>query len=92
CRHCNALLLSTESDSFCCGNGVRALPPLHPFSPCMRALLDNNHHRRHLIEFCHVINNLFSFVGIGVTSSFKHFSTGIEAGPPAVAITSRTYH
>jgi hypothetical protein len=45
-----------------------------------------------LVEFSRVINNLFSFAGIGVSGSFQHFATGIGVGPPAVAITGRTYH
>lgn len=41
------------------------------------------------MECCRIINNFFSFAGIGVTGGFEHFQ---GAGPPAVAITGRTYH
>lgn len=58
----------------------------------MQLLLDNAAQRRHLSEFSRVVNNLFSFAGIGVTGKFEHFSTGAYSGPPAVAITGRTYH
>jgi hypothetical protein len=44
------------------------------------------------MDFCRVINNFFSFAGIGVTGGFEHFQSGAGAGPPAVAITGRTYH
>lgn len=90
CDHCNALLLSTESDAFCCGNGHRALPRLHPLPPRMRALLQDANHASHLLQYGRLINNLFSFAGIGVSGGFEHFAPG--SGPPAVAITGRTYH
>jgi hypothetical protein len=44
------------------------------------------------MEFCRVVNNFFSFAGIGVSGGFQHFNCGAGAGPPAVAITGRTYH
>jgi len=56
----------------------------------MRALFDDVPLRRHLSEYCRTINNLFTFAGIGVTEGFQHFSPA--SGPPAVAITGRTYH
>jgi hypothetical protein len=68
------------------------LPHLHPLPTRMRLLFDNRNQRRHLIENCRTINNLFSFAGIGVTGGFQHFAVGDGAGPPAVAITGRTYH
>ncbi|KAG2743143.1 hypothetical protein P692DRAFT_20690805, partial [Suillus brevipes Sb2] len=89
CQHCNALLLATESDSFCCGNGARTLPPLHPMPTRMRALLNEPVRLKHMIDVCRVINNFFTFAGIGVSGGFQHFQ---GAGPPAVAITGRTYH
>ncbi|KAG1720093.1 uncharacterized protein EDB91DRAFT_1024849, partial [Suillus paluster] len=92
CPHCNALLLSTESNSFCCGNGARILPALHPLPPRMRSLFDEPIRLRHVIEFCRVINNFFSFAGIGVSGGFQQFNSGGSAGPPAVAITGCTYH
>ncbi|KAI5986402.1 hypothetical protein EDD15DRAFT_2126021, partial [Pisolithus albus] len=92
CAHCNALLLSTESDSFCCGNGSRALPSLHALPPRLQSLLGNPHHACHLMEYSRVINNLFTFAGIGVTGTFQQFSTRGHDGPPSVAITGRTYH
>jgi len=58
----------------------------------MQLLLGNAAQRRHLSEFSRVVNNLFSFAGIGVTGKFEHFSTGAGLGPPAIAITGRTYH
>ncbi|KAG1904001.1 uncharacterized protein F5891DRAFT_925630, partial [Suillus fuscotomentosus] len=92
CPHCHVLLLSTESDSFCYGNGAQALPPLHPLPVHMRMLLNENIRLKHIIEFCHVVNNFFSFAGIGVSGGFQHFNSGPTIGPPAVAITGRTYH
>ncbi|KIK32885.1 hypothetical protein CY34DRAFT_45861, partial [Suillus luteus UH-Slu-Lm8-n1] len=92
CQHCHALLLSTEANSFCCGNGSRALPVLHPLPTRMRALLNDATRLRHIMEFCRVVNNFFSFAGIGVSGGFQHFNCGAGAGPPAVAITGRTYH
>jgi len=90
CMHCGAFLLSTEDDSFCCRNGNHVVPPLQPLPNRMQALLQIPSQRRHLIEYSRVINNLFSFAGIGVTGGgFQHFPAG---GPPAVAITGRTYH
>ena len=90
CTHCGALLLATEDNSFCCQNGSHVVPPLQPLPHRMQTLLQNPSQRRHLIEYNRVINNLFSFAGIGVSGGgFQHFSTG---GPPAVAITGRTYH
>lgn len=86
------LLLSTEVNSFCCGNGTRALPALHPLPHCMHAMLNDLTHLRHIIEFCRVINNFFSFTGIGVSRGFQHFHSGAGAGPPAVVITGQTYH
>lgn len=44
------------------------------------------------MDHSHVINNLFSFAGIGVNDSFEHFALGGGAGPPAVTITGQTYH
>lgn len=58
----------------------------------MQTVLNNPTYARHIQENSRMINNLFSFAGIGVTGSFEHFSTGISGGPPAVAITGRTYH
>ncbi|KAG9307876.1 hypothetical protein JVU11DRAFT_9221 [Chiua virens] len=58
----------------------------------MRMLLRDPSHSRHLMEQSRTINNLFSFAGIGVTGGFEQFATGAGAGPPAVAITGRTYH
>jgi len=57
----------------------------------MQLLLGNAAQRCHLSEFSRVVNNLFSFAGIGVTGKFEHFSTGAGSGPPAIAITGRTY-
>ena len=91
CQHCNVLLLSTKNNSLCCGNGSHMLPHLDPLPTRMRLLFDNLNCRRHLIENCHTINNLFSFAGISVTGGFQHFAVGDGAGPPAVAITGRTY-
>lgn len=45
----------------------------------------------HLIDLCHIINNFFSFTGIGVSGGFQHFNLGNGAGPPAIAITGHTY-
>ncbi|KAG1845757.1 hypothetical protein C8R48DRAFT_550711, partial [Suillus tomentosus] len=92
CPHCNVLLLSMEVNSFCCGNGTRALPSLHPLPHRMHGMLNNPTCLRHIIEFCRVINNFFSFAGIGVSGGFQHFHSGAGSGPPAVAITGRTYH
>jgi len=39
------------------------------------------------MDFCRVINNFFSFAGIGVTGGFEHFQSGAGAGPLAVTIT-----
>ncbi|KAF8124114.1 hypothetical protein EV363DRAFT_1124636, partial [Boletus edulis] len=89
---CNALLLSCERNTFCCANGRHRVPPLHPLPQQMRALLHDESHVRHLMDHGRVINNLFSFAGIGVNGTFEHFATGAAAGPPAVAITGRTYH
>ena len=58
----------------------------------MRTLLQDMNHACHLMEFSRVINNLFTFAGIGVNGSFKYFATGMGIGPPAVAITGQTYH
>lgn len=52
-------------------------------------LLNSAANTCHLMEFSRVINNLFSFTGIGVAGGFQHFQ---GMGPPAVAITGRTYH
>ena len=80
-----ALLLATEENSFCCQNGSHVVPPLQALPHHMQALLQNPSHRWHLIEYNRVVNNLFSFAGIGVTGGgFQHFPAG---GPPAVAIT-----
>ena len=92
CHHCHALLLSSKRNNFCCANGRNALPPLHPLPPRMHTLLQDVNHAHHLMEFSRVINNLFTFAGIGVNGSFEHFATGVGIGPPAVAITGRTYH
>jgi len=56
----------------------------------MHALFDDVPLCQHLSEYCCTINNLFTFAGIGVTEGFQHFSPA--SGPPAVAITGRTYH
>jgi len=58
----------------------------------MQQVLSHATQRRHLSDFSRVVNNMFSFAGIGVSGEFKHFSTGVGSGPPAVAITGRTYH
>ena len=92
CPHCNALLLSSENASFCCQNGRNIVPPLHPLPHRMQTILNNPDYARHIQEKSRVINNLFTFAGIGVTGGFEHFSTGGLSGPPAVAITGRTYH
>ncbi|KAF9232082.1 hypothetical protein BU15DRAFT_23396, partial [Melanogaster broomeanus] len=92
CPHCNARLLSTEANSFCCRNGRCVVPHLHPLPPRMRLLLNSPQQARHLAEFSRVINNLFSFTGIGVTGGFQHFATSSTGGPPAVVIIGRTYH
>jgi len=43
----------------------------------MQALLKNPSQRRHLIENSRVVNNLFSFAGIGVNGGgFEHFPAG----------------
>lgn len=89
CPHCHALLLLTEKDNFCCGNGSRLLPALRPLPARLRGLLNSAQNAQHLMEFSRVINNLFSFAGIGVAGGFQHFQ---GAGPPAVAITGQTYH
>ena len=92
CQHCNALLLSTENNSLCHGNGPCMLPHLDPLPTRMCLLFDNLNRHCHLIKNCRTINNLFSFAGIGVIGGFQHFAVGDGAGPPAVAITGRTYH
>ncbi|KIM50839.1 hypothetical protein SCLCIDRAFT_55876, partial [Scleroderma citrinum Foug A] len=89
CVHCHALLLSTESNTFCCHGGRAIVPPLAPLPPRMRTLLQNPSQQRHLSDYSRSINNLFTFAGIGVTGGFQHFAS---AGPPAIAITGRTYH
>ncbi|KAG1850678.1 hypothetical protein F4604DRAFT_1934357 [Suillus subluteus] len=58
----------------------------------MCTLFDEPIQLRHLIDFCRIINNFFSFAGIGVSGGFQHFNSGNGAGPPAIAITGRTYH
>ncbi|KAN0082863.1 hypothetical protein V8E55_008658, partial [Tylopilus felleus] len=92
CSHCNARLLSTESNSFCCKNGQRVLPNLYPLPQRMKSLLNHTSHGNHLRHHYRSINNLFTFAGIGVSGGFEHFSTAAGTGPPSVAITGRTYH
>ncbi|KAI6021557.1 hypothetical protein BKA83DRAFT_4009133, partial [Pisolithus microcarpus] len=92
CPFCNALLLSSESNTFCCGNGQRRLPPLHALPSRMQSLLSNEHYACHLIDHGRVLNNLFTFAGIGVTGGFQQLPAGGFNGPPSVAITGRTYH
>ena len=58
----------------------------------MHTILNNPDYARHIQEKSRIINNLFTFTGIGVTGGFEHFSTGGLSGPPAVAITGQTYH
>jgi hypothetical protein len=79
CPHCHTLLLSTESNSFCCGDGTRVLPPLPPLPTRMQILINDSTRRLHLMEFCRVINNFFSFAGIGVSGGFEHFQSGAGA-------------
>ena len=66
------------------------VPSLQPLPPRMQQLLENSPQHRHIIEHARAINNLFSFAGIGVSGGFQRFVPG--TGPPAVAITGRTYH
>lgn len=87
-----ALWHITIVNSFCCRNGTHLLQCLHPLPPHIGHLLNHHAHHCHLVEFNRVINNLFSFTGIGVSGGFQHFLTGIGSGPPVVAITSCTYH
>ena len=85
-------MLATESNDFCCGNGRRTLPRLTPWPPRFEILKNDNRYRTHLGEYSRSINNLFTFAGIGVTGGFTNFSHAIAPGPPAIAITGRTYH
>ena len=88
CPHCGASFLSTEGNSFCCADGRQMVPSLQLLSPHMQQPLHNPLQRQHVVENARTIDNIFSFAGIGVSGSL--FTS--TAGPPAVAITGRTYH
>ena len=78
CPHCNALLLSTESDAFCCGNGKRVLPKLRPFPSRMQQVLSHATQCRHLSDFSRVVNNLFSFAGLESQGSSSTSPPGLD--------------
>ena len=90
CPHCSAVLLSVEAPSVCCQNRQHALPWLPSWPTEMQNLLRSPASAMVLSSHNRVINNAFSFAGIGASGKFIDFSS--TTAPPTIAITGRTYH
>ena len=84
CSYCNALLLNTEHNGFCCSNGKAISPPLPPLPQGIVSITN----QRNISPYSHRLNSLFSFTAIGASKGFQSFQTGIWN----IAITGRTYH
>ena len=84
CHFCQAPLLTTETEEFCCNKGKHVVPPLPPLPPYIASLTSH----RLLSSLSRRLNNLFCFTAIGVSGGFEHF----DSGQPTVAITGRVYH
>jgi hypothetical protein len=84
CSFCNALLLNTERNGYCCSNG-KAIPPSLPPLPQGILSITNN---RNISPYSRRLNSLFSFTALGASKGFQSFQTGVWN----VAITGRTYH
>lgn len=65
CIHCNALLLASESSSWCCSNGQKVLSPLPPLPARIQQLVSDLSEEISLRS--RELNYLFSLSAIGVS-------------------------
>ena len=69
CAHCGALLLSTETASWCCRNGSRLLEPLPPLPPRIQNLIATS--PVDVSKRSRELNYLFALSAIGVSNGVK---------------------
>jgi hypothetical protein len=86
CSRCQASLLSSEKDRWCCADGKYVLPRLQPYPPDFAAFIREN--IRQIQPLARTLNNLFSFSAIGYTGMQHHYGNL----PQNVVITGRVYH